>query len=125
MIPEEIAKFIGRADAPMILEVEKGAIKKYADAADDRNPLYWDDEYAHNSRYGSIIAPLAFFGWPVQWTGAGPFYRPNSVVDLALEVIVKAGYPRRLNGGEEYEFMLPIRAGDILIASSGIADIYE
>ena len=44
------------------MEVEKGAIKKYADAVDDHNPLYWDDEYAKNSRYGSIIAPPGFFG---------------------------------------------------------------
>lgn len=125
MIPEEAAKLIGKADAPVVFEVEKGAIKRYADAVDDRNPLYWDEEYARNSRYGSIIAPPGFFGWPLKWTGAGPLFVPDSVGNLTLEAMSKAGYPYILDGGAELEFMVPVRAGDILIGSSKLSDIYE
>ena len=57
MLPEEITAFIGKSEETVIMEVEKGAIKKFADAVDDPNPLYWDEEYARGSRYGSIIAP--------------------------------------------------------------------
>ena len=57
MLPEEVAKFIGAGTGVVVFEVEKGAIKKFADAVDDGNPLYWDEEYAKNTKYGSIIAP--------------------------------------------------------------------
>ena len=125
MIPEEAAKLIGKTDAPVVLQVEKGAIKKYADAVDDRNPLYWDDEYASNSRYSSIMAPPCFFGWPVHWTGVVPFYIKDSVGNLALEAMSKAGFPYILDGGVEYEFFLPVRAGDILISSCKLAEMNE
>ena len=66
MLPEEITKFIGEAGDTRTLEVEKGAIRRFADAVDDPDPLYYDEEYARNSRYGSMIAPPGFFGWPTE-----------------------------------------------------------
>ena len=61
MLPEEVTKLIGKAGEVRVFQVEKGAIERFADAADDQNPLYYDEEYARNSRYGSIIAPPGFF----------------------------------------------------------------
>ncbi len=49
MIPEEVGTLIGRTVETAIMEVEKGAIKKLADALGDSNPLYWDDEYARSA----------------------------------------------------------------------------
>ncbi|MFC2034429.1 MaoC family dehydratase N-terminal domain-containing protein [Chloroflexota bacterium] len=63
---EEIAGLIGRQDDPVILEVERGAVRRYAQATEDPNPLYYDLEYARNSKYGGIISPPGFFGWPVK-----------------------------------------------------------
>jgi len=48
MISEEVTNLIGKVGDIMIMEVERGAIKRYADAVDDRNPVYWDEEYARN-----------------------------------------------------------------------------
>ena len=70
MLPEEITSFIGKDGGTRTFEVEKGAIRKFADAVDDQNLLYWDDEYARNSKYGNITAPPGFFGWPAKWTKA-------------------------------------------------------
>lgn len=125
MIPEEAVKLIGKKDAPIIYEIEKGAIRRYADAIDDRNPLYWNEEYAKNSRYGSIVSPPGYFGWPVNWSGAGPFNIPDSVGNLALEAMSKAGLPYILDGGVEFEYMLPARLGDILISSCKLAEMME
>jgi hydroxyacyl-ACP dehydratase HTD2-like protein with hotdog domain len=41
------------------------------------------------------------------------------------EVLASGGFPRILDGGIEYEFYLPVRAGDILVASVMIEDIAE
>ena len=123
MLPEEVTRLIGKAGDVAIMEVEKGAIKKYADAVDDFNPLYWDEEYARNSRYGSIIAPPGFFGWPTRWTGSMPAF--PKLRDEVSAILTQAGYTRGLDGGIEYEFFCPVRAGDILTALSRIIDIYE
>ena len=123
MVPEEIAKLIGKVGDITIMEVERGAIKKYADAVDDRNPLYWDEEYARDSRYGSILAPPGFFGWPTRWTEGMPILL--ELVDKVSAILAQAGYRRSLDGGIEYEFFCPVRAGDVLTALTRILDIYE
>lgn len=125
MIPAGAAKFIGETEPPVVYEVERGAIKRYADAAADRNPLYWDEEYARNSKYGSIIAPPGFAGWPVQWTGSEPFIPADGVIWKVMHTLAELGYPRVLDGGVEFEFIIPIRAGDILVGSVRVLDIYE
>jgi len=133
MLPEEITKFIGTGGGVTVYEVEKGAIKKFADAVDDLNPFYLDEEYAENSRYGSIIAPPGFFGWPARFARGSALPRateakgsseqttdPRATLGVAL---VEAGYPRVLDGGMEYDFFCPVRAGDTLAASSVIKDV--
>lgn len=123
MLPEEITKLVGKSEQVKIFEVEKGAIRKFADAIDDQNPLYRDEEYARNSRYGSIIAPPGFFGWPTQWTRGDPF--PSEATGDIRRALARTGYSRILDGRIEYEFFCPVRAGDTLTASSMIKDIVE
>ena len=38
-------------------EVSKSDIRHWCEVMRDRNPLYTDEEYAKNSKYGGIIAP--------------------------------------------------------------------
>ena len=123
MISEEVTELIGKVGDIRIMEVEKGAIKRYADAVDDRNPLYWDEEYAKDSRYGCILAPPGFFGWPTRWTGGMPLHA--KLRDEVSATLAQAGYSRRLDGGIEYEFFCPVQAGDVLAALPRIIDIYE
>ena len=131
MLPEEVTKFIGQGAGATVAEVEKGAIKRFADAVDDANPVYWDEEYARNSRYGSLIAPPGFFGWPAKLPRGAIFQRPTDVSDAAESrgelglALAKAGYPRGLDGGIEYEFFCPVCAGDILTVKSVIKEIVE
>ena len=120
MVLEELRQYLGKQGPAMVFEVEKGAIKRYAQAIGDDNPLYWDEEYARNSRYGSIIAPPGFFGW-----AARPIVHEEEVMGEAIMAVAKAGYARLLDGGIEYEFHRPVRAGDTLVATAKIADFYE
>ena len=125
MLPEEVTRSIGKAEDVRILEVEKGAIRRYADALDDPNPLYRDEEYARNSKYGSIIAPPGFFGWPTRWQRGSTFPAfPETTVELII-ALAKSGYSQIIDGSIEYEFFYPIKAGDTLSASSAIKDISE
>ncbi len=131
MLPEEVTKLIGQSLGTRVFDVEKGAIRKFADAVDDQNPLYWDEEHTRNSRYGSMIAPPGFFGWPTKWARGSTFPLSPEAAGLAEATVnpraalAKAGYGRVLDGGMEYEFFRPIRAGDTLTVSSVIKDIIE
>ena len=117
MVPDELKQYIGKIDPPHVREVEAGAIRRYAEAVGNENPLYSDIEYASRSRYGGIIAPPGFFGW----ASAGV---PESEGIMAMmTAIINAGYYRILDGGMSYEFFLPVRAGDTLIDSPKIKDI--
>ena len=117
-LPEEIARFIGQTTSTTY-EVERGAIARFAEAVGDPNPLYCDQEYAEKSRYGSIISPPGFFGWPVK--GGGP---SDDLVALVSQLSA-AGYGRILDGGIEWEFFKPVRAGDKLTVTSLVKNIVE
>lgn len=119
-ITDELKAMIGTMiSEPGILEVEKGAIRRYADAIDDPSPLYRDVEYAKNSRYGELICPPGFFGWPIKEGGA------MKSLETFGGPLARAGFPRILDGGIEYEFFVPIRAGDTLTSYGKVADITE
>jgi acyl dehydratase len=125
VIPEAIKNLIGTSGAVQYYQVEKGAIRRFADAVDDTNPLYRDEEYAGKTKYGSIIAPPGFFGWPQKQTRGSPL-----AVDIPPELeaaFEKAGYPLSLvlDGGMEYEFFLPVLAGDILSAVTTVRNLRE
>ena len=125
MIPEEIKKLIGTSGGPKLYEVEKGAIRRFADAVGDGNPLYQNEEYARTSKYGTIIAPPGFFGWPSDQARNSPL-----AVDIPPELesaFTRSGYPLSLvlDGGMEYEFFMPVRAGDILQAVTTVRNLRE
>ena len=55
---------IGAWAEPFIVEVEKGAIRRFADAIGDPNLLYRDEDYARRHGYAGILAlptfPISF-----------------------------------------------------------------
>ena len=51
---------IGQRSEPVVNVVEKEAVKKFAEAIADPNPLYVDEKAARMSRYGGLIAPPTF-----------------------------------------------------------------
>ena len=117
MVPDELKQHIGKLDPPHVREVEKGSIRRYAEAVGNDNPLYYDEEYACKSRYGGIIAPPGFFGWSAQSIAAS-----EAIVDL-MTSLINAGYAGILDGGISYEFYLPVRAGDMLVASPKVKNV--
>lgn len=118
-LPQEITDLIGKVIVSTTYEVEKGAIARFAEAVGDPNPLYWDEEFAGKSRHGSIIAPPGFFGWQIKTKGE-PEDQFSQGPDLAA-----AGYSRILDGSIEWEFFVPVRAGDRLKVEVTLKNIVE
>ena len=91
---------IGGASEPFWVEVERGAIRKFAEAIGDPDPRYRDEAAARAAGHGGIIAPPTF---PVT------FRAP-------LEPAWTRSLDRRriLAGGQGFEYVRPILAGERL-----------
>ena len=101
---------IGHESAPVTQDIEKGAIIKFARAIGDDNPLFNDEVEARRSRYGGLIAPPTFLRSMVS-------ARPELPFTLPLE--------RLLDGGSDWEYFEPVRAGDRITSVGRIEDISE
>ncbi len=53
-------KFVGQRSEPVKNLVERGSVRKFAEAIADPNPLYVDEAAAKKSRYGRLLAPPTF-----------------------------------------------------------------
>jgi len=114
LITAEMRAAIGIESEPSVYEIEKEAIRRWADAIGDPNPLYHDETYAQKLGYRSLVAPPAFlphYGYPVM--------RGRSRVTPASPL------PRNLNGGDDIEVFQPLQAGDKVYVTTYLAEIVE
>jgi hydroxyacyl-ACP dehydratase HTD2-like protein with hotdog domain len=125
LITDEIRSWIGRETPPWTIEATKLDLKRFAVATDDLNPLYFDEEYARNSRHGDIIAPPLFYMAPLTNPVPESELRPDGLPYEGKFPIPPTPLPRLMDGGTEIEFFLPIRVGDTLTGRSKIVDIYQ
>ncbi len=112
-ISDDLRNLVGKELDRSVHEIEKGMIRRLAEAALDDNPLYRDGEASRASRYGGMIAPPGIV-WPIippkmDWMATR--------YEFPLE--------RLLNAGFEQELFLPIRPGDVLTGVLRLADVEE
>ncbi len=119
-VMEKLKGLLGTTTGPVINEVEAGAIRRYAEAVDDPNPLYSDVEYARKSKYSEIICPPGFFGWAKKVSNESV-----EMMGAVFGTLIEAGLLRILDGGVDYDFYLPVRAGDTLMWYARFADAKE
>ena len=109
-VTDEAKKQIGKVSEARTYDVERGAIRRFAEAIGDPNPLFNSDREARKSRFGGMIAPPTF----CRSMGA-------AIPDIKLDMPTFRG----LDGGSEWEYVEPIRPGDRISVVSKIADIRE
>lgn len=91
---------IGAWAEPFVVEVEKGAIRRFADAIGDPNPIYRDEEHARRHGYAGILAPPTF---PIS-------FRPPTEPEWSLHLD-----RRRILAGEmSFAYVRPVVAGMVL-----------
>jgi acyl dehydratase len=97
-INQNMESLMGWYKSPEPMVATEESMKNYAYAVDPKNPLWRDENYARNTRWGSIIAVPEF----VERIGVSPF-----LVMPSLEY----GYRYILIGNDD-EYFKPIRAND-------------
>ena len=113
LITEELRNMVGVEAEPEVWEAEKGFIKRLAEAIGDPNPLYYDLEYAKNSRYGTIIGP--------------PLYLIDPGIIKMADRLMEADcpLPAFINAGTELEYFKPIKMGDTITTVAKLVDLKE
>ncbi len=109
-LTQEFTKLVGVEAEPEIWEVEKGHIRRFAEAISDPNPIYRDEAYAARTRYGGIIAPPQFL------IDAGLVKFVDRLVDMCPD---KAN----INAGTDLEFYEPMRPGDTITTVAKLAEV--
>lgn len=92
------SQLIGQQSDEVLVEIERGAIRKFAEAVGDTTEACLRGELAPPTFPTTIRIPI-----------------PGLTYDLA----------RILHGGQEYRFQRPIRAGDRLRCRARLQDVYQ
>ena len=111
-------KFIGHQFKTTKLAVETGRIKQFAEAIGATDPIHFDEAAARAQGYTSVVAPPTFLTIAEMERGNDPDVE-------ALPSLLKLDLSKFLHGEQEYEYFLPVCAGDELSVSCAIKDIYS
>ncbi|MGH3756690.1 FAS1-like dehydratase domain-containing protein [Actinophytocola sp.] len=97
-------------EEPTLEEATKDAIRIWARAIGDLNPLWTDEEYSSATRYGGIIAqPSMLYGFSLQAIGD------------------RSGLPgvHSFFAGADHEWYLPVRRNDSISVTMSLSDVVE
>lgn len=104
---------IGKTGPEVVVEVEAGHIRRFAEAVGDDSPLYTDAEFAARTPFRGRIAPPTF---------ATTFTSGSASLFADVE-----GFELRrvLHGEQEYVYHRPVRPGQRLWVTTRVADVYD
>jgi acyl dehydratase len=104
--------FLGRSFPPTEpYEVSRVKIREFAHAIGDPNPIYRDAEAAKAAGHPDVIAPPTF---PIVVSLGNPALADP---DLGLN------YAMVVHGEQRFEYVRPMRAGDVVVCASTITEI--
>ncbi len=130
-ITPEVHAMLGTEAGPFLAwdPVERGAVRRFAQAIGDDDPAYWDDAYAATTPAGRVVAPPLFPMYAFRRAPGSP--DPLAAADepdfdgAVDNFVVWFGLPplpinlrRLLNGGNRVRFFRLAEIGDRVIARS-------
>jgi acyl dehydratase len=102
---------IGRESEPVVHEVEKNQVRRFAEALGDPSPISTDEAAARAAGYPALVAPPTFA------IALASNERFRHSLDLGTRNI--------LHGEQAFEYARPILAGDRITVRSKVADVQE
>lgn len=112
--------------------IEAGHIMLFARSVGDKNPIYYDADYAKTTEPGSVIAPPTFVQSSAQfdpdyflrpkigepWIGSGK--NPTGITQPP-----EGGVSRGLHAEQHYEYHRHLKPGDVLTAETKPGKTWE
>jgi acyl dehydratase len=125
LIPAETLARVGQPLGPAVATTLRAPeAERFAHAAGDTNPIYFDDAAARAAGYRARVVPPGLLVWA--------FEPPRALEALRADGLWRdAGPPLRLHvsrvlyGGEEWEYHAPIYSGDTITAETRLASLEE
>ncbi len=102
---------IGRESDPVVHDVEKGAIRRFAEALGDPNPVYVEEDAARAAGYPSLVAP--------------PTFPAVLAVNDRFRHSLDLGTRSFLHSEQQVEYGRAIVAGDRITVKTRVADVQE
>lgn len=102
---------IGRRSEPVVNEVEKGAVQRFAEALGIDDPVHFDDRAAVEAGYRGIVAPFTF---PVTFRFA-----------IDLREALHLGERGLIPADQSLELFRPICVGDRIHVVGVVADVVQ
>ena len=125
LIPPETRALVGqRLGEPASATIHAHEAERFAYAAGDTNPIYFDGIAARAAGYRARVVPPGFLVWafepprPLEVLREDGLWR-NDQSPVRLHV------SRVLYGGEEWEYRAPVYAGDTITAETRLASLEE
>ena len=109
-IPQDLINAIGIESSPLENDIEKGSIKRFAEAIEDSNAIYTDESYAKKLNYRNVVAPPTFL---------------RSVLTNPLPENIKSPYSAVVDGGSVWEYFEPVCAGDVITTKTKLQDVFD
>lgn len=108
---------IGSESEPFLAEVERGAIRKFAEAIGDPNPLYRSTVFARSMGHADVIAPPTF---PVTFRAPSePIWTRNLDRRRVLAGEMRFEYRRPIVAGDRFECRIRFTGVDRAVGRSG------
>ncbi len=101
---------IGLTSPVELFDIEKGHIRRFAEAIGDPSEIYYSEEAAKAAGHPAIPAPPTF----------ATIFRPKFNMRDALNIDMT----KVLHGGQKFEYERPLYAGETIAITQKIADIY-
>lgn len=98
----------GEKSEPWVTEVEKGAVRRFAAALGETRAIFFSEEAARQQGYRSLVAPPTFAVTLMRMTDVPGVTLPDAGV---------------LHGEQQFEFGVPIVAGDVISATTWAGDM--
>jgi acyl dehydratase len=102
---------IGRESEPVVHEIEKGQIRRFADALGDPNPIYQDEAAARAAGFPALVAP--------------PTFASSLTTNERFRHSLDLGTRSVLLGEQQIELGRPILAGERITVVTRVADVQE
>ena len=125
LVPDDTRALVGTAiSEPTMATITTKEAQRFALAADDPNPLYFDGEAAKAAGYRTTLVPPIFLAWALT--------PPRPLSEVRTDGLYFSGgrrvalnVKRVMFGGEEWEFLAPVFAGDTVTAQTWLKALDE
>ena len=113
---------IGQPTGKWRIRIERGPVSNFAKAVQDKDPVYQQADAPVPPTFGFVMAHWGAFP-DEQPADAPKTDGPSPVMKIIGTLMQKGGLV--LHGEQEFDYLGPVKVGDVLLGEGRIADVYE